>query len=96
MPEIKPNPDCGLNSTIFTHPQCCCKCKYHIEDFYHCTTAMPLRDEIEKLVGGSHCICSMHKGWICMPPWGHEAYSGWVEHSIGCEMYEEKTVEGMG
>lgn len=81
---------CGLKSKVFTHPQCCCRCKWHHEDFYHCTTAMDLRKEIEKFVGGSRCICSMHKGWICMAPGMGRFYSDWPEHSIGCEMYEEK------
>ena len=85
-----PQPECYLNSTLLKHPQCCCKCEWHIEDFYHCTTAMPLRDAIEKLVGGSHCICSMHKGWICLCAEEGRAYSDWPEHSGGCELYKEK------
>ena len=59
--------------------QCCCKCKYHIEDFYHCSTV-----EIRK-----GCVCSQHKGWICFPPGFNRAHSDWPEHSAGCEMFHD-------
>lgn len=83
--------ECQLNSNL---KQCCCVCKWHIEDHYHCTTAMPLRYEIERLVGGDHCICDMLKGWICYPPeMLGRAFSDWPEHSIGCEMFRDKRNE---
>lgn len=64
--------------------RCCCNCVHHIEDFHHCVTAWDLRKEH----GG--CVCSVHKGWICMPPeFEGAAYSGWVEHGM-CGMHELK------
>jgi hypothetical protein len=63
---------------------CCCNCANHIEDFYHCTTALEMRKE------KNVCVCSEHKGWICMPPeFDGAAYSGWAEHGM-CEMHELK------
>ncbi len=69
--------------------QCCCNCKSHVEDFCHCTIDRGLR---KKKVG---CICSIHKGWICVGfvymDDGHgPAHSGWPEHSCGCELYDAK------
>lgn len=58
---------------------CCCNCRWHIEDFHHCTT---VEDR------GGKCVCSEPKGWICMSPEGH-AHSGWTEHGM-CEMHEPK------
>lgn len=55
---------------------CCCNCKYHIKDFHHCTT---VKERTE-------CVCSNHKGWICMPPETEKAFSGWAEHGM-CEMH---------
>lgn len=61
------------------HDQCCCNCQHHIEDFYHCATGFREANE--------GCICSKHKGWICMPPeFEGKAYSGWDEHGM-CEMW---------
>jgi hypothetical protein len=74
--------ECWLNSD---QKQCCCNCKYHYPDFFHCTTDRKKRDEMGK------CICNIQKGWICRPPeFEDHAFSGWDEHSIGCEMYEKK------
>ncbi len=59
---------------------CCCNCKNHYEDFNHCTT------------GGQKengCVCSEHKGWICLISFEGEtprAHSGWSEHGM-CEMH---------
>lgn len=61
--------------------RCCCNCRWHIEDFHHCTTAWELRSE----KGG--CVCDEHKGWICMAPEMEHAYSGWTEHGL-CEMHD--------
>lgn len=64
--------------------RCCCTCQWHIEDFHHCTTAMERRAVEEK------CVCSDHKGWICMPPeLGGRAHSGWSGHGM-CECHEFK------
>jgi len=78
--------DCQLAVEPFF--QCCCNCKHHWQDFHHCTTAPA--DLPQKKKG--RCACSVPKGWICV---GLRAvgdgsigvYSGWPEHSIGCEMY---------
>ena len=58
---------------------CCCGCRWHIEDFHHCTTVAES--------GG--CVCSQHKGWICMSPESERAHSGWGEHGM-CEMWTVK------
>ena len=65
--------------------RCCCNCRWHIEDLHHCTTAWKMRKE----KGG--CVCSEHKGWICMPPELEGAHSGWGEHGL-CEMHETKGI----
>lgn len=58
--------------------QCCCNCQSHVEDRHHpSATGLPI---------------SRRKGWICMAPeffnvGAKIAFSGWSEHSIGCEMY---------
>jgi hypothetical protein len=61
---------------------CCCNCRWHVEDFHHCTTARDLREQTKK------CVCGEHKGWICMAP-EDRAHSGWSEHGM-CEMHEAK------
>lgn len=61
--------------------RCCCTCRWHIEDFHHCTTAWAMRK------GKGGCVCGEHKGWICMPPELERAHSGWSEHGM-CEMHE--------
>jgi len=64
--------------------RCCCNCAWHIEDFHHCTTALELRKEKHG------CVCSEHKGWICMTSeFEGVAHSGWTEHSL-CECHEFK------
>lgn len=64
---------------------CCCNCKNHLEDFYHCTT-MP------KSKGVEGCVCSVHKGWICKTVFADSNeifyYSGWSEHGI-CELHKK-------
>lgn len=64
---------------------CCCNCEHHIEDFYHCTTS-PKPD------GAEGCVCSIHKGWICLISMEGEtpiAHSNWSEHGM-CEMHYPK------
>lgn len=60
--------------------RCCCNCIYHIEDLHHCTTV--------KRQAGEKCVCSKHKGWICMSEDG-KAHSGWTEHGM-CEIHIKK------
>ncbi|HEY5588398.1 MAG TPA: hypothetical protein VIK86_05515 [Candidatus Paceibacterota bacterium] len=63
---------------------CCCNCANHYEDFYHCTTT-----EKSDIIGDG-CVCSVHKGWICIPPLGESkkiAHSNCGEHGM-CEMHE--------
>lgn len=76
--------DCQLNSGPFF--QCCCNCEHHWQDNHHCTTSPELRERH----GG--CVCSQSKGWICvlgrfMGDGSSRVYSGWPEHSVGCECY---------
>jgi len=62
--------------------QCCCNCENHIRDLWHCSTQ-----------GGdvNHDLCYEPRGWICvMPSEDPEGFSGWAEHSCGCEMYTPK------
>jgi len=84
--------ECQLNSDM---KQCCCVCEWHIEDHYHCITAVRLRDEVERMINDSRCICGMIRGWICLAPGFSDkekkiAFSDWPEHSIGCEMFSDK------
>ena len=68
------------------HGCCCCNCKNHLEDFYHCTTH-------PKPQGVKGCVCSTHKGWICRTSFEDSDkvyyHSGWSEHGM-CEMHENK------
>ena len=76
--------------------QCCCNCQWHARDCYHCTTAMDLKNQIEKLTKRSTCICDIQKGWACLAPEfiGRDGvqriHTNWPEHSIGCEMYSAR------
>ena len=75
--------DC--KESILGNGDCCCNCKSHIEDFYHCTSS-PIPENVEG------CVCSIHKGWICMILIDGEtpmANSGWSEHG-GCEMHTRR------
>lgn len=68
--------------------KCCNNCRYHIQDFYHCTTKRPLSEDGLSYVGG--CVCSIPKGWICMnPEMEGRVYSGWTEHGL-CECWMPK------
>jgi hypothetical protein len=58
--------------------QCCCKCRHHLSVNHHCTTS----------TRGTGCVCSVRKGWACVPPGWGVAYDNWPKHSIGCEMFE--------
>lgn len=60
---------------------CCCSCKFHLQDFHHCTTV----EEREC------CVCGQPKGWICAGESvenGHY-HSGWTEHGL-CEMWDRR------
>jgi hypothetical protein len=61
--------------------RCCCTCRWHIEDFHHCTTIDRSK------FADKDCVCSLHKGWICFPLAEGRAHSGWTEHGI-CEMHD--------
>ena len=66
--------ECGLNDLRWQ--QCCCNCRWHIED------------------RGYPPLFRESKGWICANvEFLAEglASSDWPEHSIGCELYEDKT-----
>lgn len=65
--------------------ECCCNCSNHYEDFYHCITK-------PKPEGVEGCVCSTHKGYICLVSFEGEkpkAYSNWKEHGY-CEMWNSK------
>lgn len=67
---------------------CCCNCRNHYEDFYHCITK-------PKPEGIDDCVCSIHKGWICLISMDGEkpiAHSGWRAHGF-CEFYMENNYE---
>jgi hypothetical protein len=64
---------------------CCCNCKNHLKDFYHCTTS-------PKPENKKGCVCSVQKGWICLISFEGEtpmAHSGWGEHGM-CEMHSRR------
>lgn len=64
---------------------CCCNCKNHYEDFYHCTTH-PKPENVEG------CVCAVHKGWICLISFEGEksiARSNWGEHGI-CDSHRRE------
>ena len=64
---------------------CCCNCKHHYEDFYHCTTS-PKPDGVDG------CVCGIHKGWVCLISFEGErprAHSNWGEHGM-CELHERR------
>lgn len=84
---IKPDKKgCYLKSSL---AQCCCDCVYHLEDTFHCAQHPKLRE-----TSGGKCICSFHKGWVCIGFWREgKAHSEWPEHSIGCEMYTKREEE---
>ena len=73
---------CDHNKEIDNYGRCCCNCKWHIEDFHHCTTKKRTRTESNT----EGCCCDQHKGWICMMPESERVYSGWSEHGL-CEMH---------
>ena len=69
--------------------QCCCNCIFHLEDKVH-----PCTDHDAYYGNKDH-----HKGWICAIGLSSEwsdpnekpiAFSGWDEHSIGCELHTSK------
>ena len=69
---------------------CCCNCRYHKEDFHHCTTmdrvAHAVENDVPAPVG---CVCSLHKGWLCtgMVGEGGGIHSGWSDHGM-CEIHQ--------
>lgn len=76
---------CQLKEAPFY--QCCCNCRHHLKDNFHCTIHTELRKS-----SGDNCVCSFRKGWICVgmvfeDPENGRAHSEWPEHSVGCEMY---------
>ena len=82
------------------HKQCCCQCRYHLADHFHCghltwqeqqnMVGMP-REKHKSVLTDKEvdsCVCSVQRGWICAPPdFDGTASSNWPEHSVGCEMY---------
>lgn len=54
--------------------QCCCICSHRYEDRHHPDT------------DGGHV--TDRRGWVCVAD--DVCFSGWPEHSIGCEMFERR------
>jgi len=54
--------------------QCCCICAHRYEDRHHPST------------DGGHVTDK--RGWVCVSD--GVCFSGWPEHSIGCEMFERR------
>ena len=75
--------------------QCCCVCKFHIADYFHCITLPIMRKSLEDK-GKIQCICGIQKGWICFFPGGSRAHSNWPEHSVGCELFKEQEKISLG
>ena len=77
---------CYLNSSLH---QCCCRCTSHKPTFYHCSTNMFLRSEIEKITKEPTCICKIQNGWACV---GLEdkIYTNWDNHNAGCELFLDR------
>lgn len=71
-----------MTKTTCRADKCCCNCKWHILDHYHCWIDKELAEK------EGRCVCFKPKGWICMCP-ETGAHSGWPEHSL-CEMWEER------
>jgi len=73
------------------HKQCCCVCRHHYADHYHCAVHQELRGTSLPMEG---CICRIQKGWICAgflaTAGGDRVHSDWPEHSIGCEMFDRR------
>jgi hypothetical protein len=76
--------ECQLDKEPFK--QCCCKCRFHLADHYHCSFDKPHLKAIG--IDTEGCICKHVRGWICAPPeFQGRAHSNWPEHDVGCEMF---------
>jgi hypothetical protein len=67
---------CWLESKLH---QCCCNCLNHYKDMSHPRTDGATMDH--------------QKGWVCFNPnpnFEGICFSGWPEHSVGCEAYTPK------
>ena len=64
--------------------QCCCSCKFHLQDFHHCSV-----DSAKIISDSPGCLCNIPKGWICAGEAVENCryHSGWTEHGM-CEMWE--------
>lgn len=85
--------ECQLNSEL---KQCCCNCKFHFQDYFHCTV-LPRPTREQKIAVGkedSRCVCSVPKGYVCgLGIEDGRVHSNWPEHSCGCEGYIPKDEE---
>jgi len=61
--------------------QCCCECVHHVPDLWHCSVDPEAHEK---------GLCYTRKGWVCLAPEFDGVFSGWPEHSVGCEMFERK------
>lgn len=69
--------------------QCCCRCKYLLIDYWHCTR-MP-----EEMKESDHCGCEKVRGYICIAGEIHgdkSGNSGWPHHSKGCECFTKREI----
>ena len=75
---------------------CCCNCAYHIEDLEHCASLT--QREARKIISQAgyqwKCICTTHKGWICLLPSAmfndgiQRAHADWPMHG-NCELHQK-------
>lgn len=81
--------NCQLTEAPFY--QCCCQCTYHKPIYYHCCTEPKPSEEQKKEAGiEGRCVCGVQKGWACSPLGEDGVYDNWPEHSVGCEMFNQK------
>lgn len=88
MKDLEPAPPvrrCQSNAPVFSG--CCCECKFHLQDFYHCSSTPRPLDASGALI--PNCVCGIPKGWICMAPDTSRVHSGWTEHGL-CETFQAR------
>ena len=81
--------ECNLGKEVLGD-QCCCICKYHLIDYWHCLR-MP-----EALKPKEGCGCHVIKGYICTAREIHgnvSGQSGWPKHSMGCECFTKQAIK---
>jgi len=75
------------------HGRCCCNCRYHLADYYSCSTVERASDEVKRHYQEIGCVCGIHKGWVCAAPESDRVHSDWDEHGM-CELHTFKDQKG--